>query len=139
MGTWGIRPFDNDDASDLFYELKEEGADHLAILREAVTNLDPEYVEADQGQRAVAAAALILFHAGGPDSHLSEYELPWASANPVPEAATLLAPALAALDRVLANGEQSELHALWAEQPGGLDDWGAVTRALHADLAAALR
>jgi hypothetical protein len=139
MGTWGIRPFDNDDASDLFYELKEEGADHLAILREAVTTLDPEYVEADQGQRAVAAAALIMFFAGGPAAHLSEYELPWASANPVPEAATLLAPALAALDRVLASGEQSELHALWAEQPHGLDDWSAVTGALRADLAAAQR
>ncbi len=138
MGTWGIRPFDNDDAGDLFYELKEEGADHLAILREAVTTLDLEYVEADQAQRAVAAAALILFHAGGPASHLSEYELPWASANPVPEAATLLAPALAALDRVLASGEQSELHALWAEQPGGLEDWGGVTSALRADLAAML-
>jgi hypothetical protein len=33
MGTWGIRPFDNDDAGDQFYELKEEGSDHLAILR----------------------------------------------------------------------------------------------------------
>ncbi|WP_285711528.1 DUF4259 domain-containing protein [Erythrobacter oryzae] len=137
MGTWGIRPFDNDDASDLFYELKEEGADHLAILRAAVTALDPDYVEADQGQRAVAAAALVLFHAGGPATHLSEYELPFASANPVPGAASLLAPALAALDRVLAGSEQSELHALWAEQPGGLEDWGAVTRALRADLAAA--
>lgn len=137
MGTWGIRPFDNDDAGDLFYELKEEGADHLAILREAVTTLDPDYVEADQGQRAVAAAALILFFAGGPGSHLSEYELPWASANPVPDAASLLAPALAALDRVIAGSEQSELHALWAEQPSGLEDWSGVTGALRADLAAA--
>lgn len=136
MGTWGIRPFDNDDASDLFYELKEKGADRLAILGQAVSALDPDYVEVDQGQRAVAAAALILFHAGGPATHLSEYELPFASANPMPEAASLLAPALAAVDRVLASGEQSELHALWDEQPGGLEDWGAVTRALRTDLAA---
>ena len=138
MGTWGIRPFDNDDASDLFYELKEDGADRLAILREAVGALDPDYIEVDQGQRAVAAAALILLHAGGPGSHLSEYELPWASANPLPEAVTLLAPALAAVGRVMASSEQSELHALWAEQPGGLEDWGAVTGALRADLAAAV-
>jgi hypothetical protein len=138
MGTWGIRPFDNDDAGDLFYELKEDGADHRAILHEAVTTLDPDYVEADQGQRAVAAAALILFHSGGPGSHLSEYELPFASANPVPDAASLLAPALEALDRVLAGSEQSELHALWAEQPGGLADWSAVTLALRGDIAAAL-
>jgi hypothetical protein len=138
MGTWGIRPFDNDDASDLFYELKEEGADRLAILRAAVTELDPDYVEADQGQRAVAAAALILLNAGGPGTHLSEYELPWASANPVSEAAALLAPALAALDRVVAGSEESELHALWAEQPGGLEDWSGVTGALRADLTAVL-
>jgi hypothetical protein len=138
MGTWGIRPFDNDAASDLFYEMKEEGADLRGILLQAVTTLDPEYIEVDEGQRAVAAAALILFHAGGPDSHLSEYELPWARANPVAEAAALLAPALAALDRVIASGEDSEIYALWAEQPGGLDDWMAVTGPLRADIAAAL-
>ena len=137
MGTWGIRPFDNDDASDLFYEMKEDGADLRAILSQAVTALDPDYVEADQGQRAVAAAAMILFHAGGPGSHLSEYELPWASANPVADAAPLVGPALAALDRVMAGSEQSELHALWAEQPGGLEDWMAIMTALHADLRAA--
>ncbi len=137
MGTWGIRPFDNDDASDLFYEMKEDGADLRAILSQAVTVLDPDYVEADQGQRAVAAAAMILFHAGGPGSHLSEYELPWASANPVADAAPLVGPALAALDRVMAGSEQSELHALWAEQPGGLEDWMAIMTALHADLRAA--
>ena len=50
----------------------------------------------------MAAAALALFHAGGPGTHLSEYELPFTSANPVPEAASLLAPALEALDRVQA-------------------------------------
>jgi hypothetical protein len=139
MGTWGIRPFDNDDASDLFYELKEEGADARAILHAAVTTLDPDYVEVDQGQRAVAAAAMILFQAEGDSSHLSEYELPWASANPIADAAALLGPALAAVERVMAGSEQSELHALWAEQPGGLEDWTTIMQELRVDLQSAAR
>lgn len=136
MGTWGIRPFENDDAGDLYYELTEEGADAVAILAEAVRGLDPDYIEVDQGQRAVAAAAMILCLSGGPDRHLSDYELPWAKAHPLPTAAALLPEALAAVGGVMASSEASEVHALWAEQPGGLADWMADMTLLRDDLAA---
>ncbi len=134
MGTWGLRPFDNDDASDLFYELKDNGADVRAILAGAIEELDPEYIEIDQGQRAVAAAALLVSFAGGPDRHLSEYELPWAKANPLPDAAQLVPEALAAIERVMADAEHSEIYALWQEQDGGLEDWLIEMNALRDDL-----
>jgi hypothetical protein len=136
MGTWGLKAFENDDASDLYYELIEDGADAHAILAAALQGLDPEYIEVDQGQRAVAAAAMIVCLSGGPDRHLSEYERPWASAHPLPSAAALAPEALAALHRIMASSEESEIHALWAEQEGGLQDWMTEMTLLRDDLAA---
>lgn len=136
MGTWGLKPFENDDAGDLYYEMIADGADAKAILAAALHDLDPDYIEIDQGQRAVGAAAMILFLAGGPDRHLSQYELPWAQAHPLPDAATLLPDARAAVARVMSSGDQSEIYALWAEQEGGLEDWLKEMTLLRDDLAA---
>jgi hypothetical protein len=44
-----------------------------------------------------------------------------------------------AVERVMAGSEQSELHALWAEQPSGLEDWIGIMRQLRDDLMTAVR
>ena len=54
----------------------------------------------------------------------------------MPASAALLPEALAAVERVKASSEASEVHGLWAEQPGGLADWMADMTQLRDDLAA---
>ncbi|MFJ5553031.1 DUF4259 domain-containing protein [Streptomyces sp. NPDC093225] len=109
MGTWDIGPFDNDTAADFGGTLDRAHPDRRACLvREALlcAASTTEYLDADIGAEAVAAAALVAAQCGGEpaDPH-------YGPAEPLPDLTALRTLAVRALDRVLA--EPSELLVLW--------------------------
>lgn len=58
MGTWGTKPFENDDALDLIEEFEESG--DITLLSSAIEKvLKSEYIEAPDASEAIAAAELI--------------------------------------------------------------------------------
>lgn len=62
MGTWGLEPFENDDAADLLDELHEDDEPTLTLaeLFEAVIDAPPDaYFDVDDGHRCVAACELV--------------------------------------------------------------------------------
>lgn len=64
MGTWGRGPFENDAAADFVVELKQSDAPELDVacaLDDVRTAPRGEYLDLDEGQRCVAACALVAF------------------------------------------------------------------------------
>jgi hypothetical protein len=140
MGTWGMDPFSNDAAADLLSALEDleddEPAAALEQLRLALigTAGNDAYLEVDDGQAAVAAAAILAAQRpGGPrlDPSLMPASLAAGGGFDVPDELARLA--LVALDRVV--GERSELRSLWKEG-GGLEEFLGTLAPLRAALAA---
>ena len=131
MGTWGIGPFDNDDAAGLSDDLEEgQAGGPVRVVRRLLTEAaGPGGLEADLGAEVVAAAALLasqLPPAGSAELEGSRGDFPAFPADLRPLA-------VRALDRVLA--EDSELAGLWAET-AELDDWRDGVLRLRAELVA---
>ncbi|MFK8849198.1 DUF4259 domain-containing protein [Streptomyces sp. Ac-502] len=135
MGTSGMGPFDNDGAEDLLDDLAAMPVERrLGAIRGVLSTAAAErgYLEAPEGQMAVAAAALTA-------AARSRSACPAAAAyapdltvpEPPPQLAVL---ALHALDRVLAP--ESELAELWDETDGG-QEWLAHLARLRAELTGA--
>ncbi len=134
MGAWGTGAFDNDGAGDFLAELRHADVNQretvIVQALQAATAAE-DYLEVDDGQAAIAAAAVTATartgrHVTDTDSGtgLATTDLPHAH----PE---LVALAVRALDRV--TGENSEWRELWEESD-------ALDEALHAlaDIRAAL-
>ncbi len=119
MGTWDVGPFDNDGASDWAWELEE--SDSIEVLKAA---LDPQasYVEAPEGEIAIAAAAVLTAFVGEsvgvPDEVAS-----WVNSHRHLDVRELKTDALSALDAVVS--EDSELTELW-EESGDSASWRAT-------------
>ncbi|MDQ1656974.1 MAG: hypothetical protein QOD41_2057 [Cryptosporangiaceae bacterium] len=118
MGAWGDGPFDNDDAADWAAELDAAApAERLDVIRAALAAAaSADYLDADDGQRAVAAAAVVAAQRpGGPplDTSYAPRILADGIVLDVPDELRDLA--AAALDR--AAGEDSELAELWDDGP----------------------
>jgi hypothetical protein len=122
VGTWGAGPFENDAAMDFIASLRDaDPADRVGILSSSLVLAleQSDYLDADDGAAAVAAAAVVAMTrsgSGGMDSgplvdllQIGSLELP----------ADLLPLARRALGRVVADN--SELRDLWGES-GSLDD-----------------
>lgn len=119
MGTWGAGPFDNDEASDWVYEL--EGADDLALVRDALEEAVEAhgYLDGRDGAIAVAAAEVVAAAAGRPNSSLPEEVQAWLdTVSPTPTANDLDL-ARRAIERLC--GDKSELVELWTQ--AGRDGW----------------
>ncbi|WP_127353784.1 DUF4259 domain-containing protein [Actinacidiphila soli] len=131
MGTWGISPFENDTAGDFAITLDEtapEGREVLvrAMLVRAVEARD--YLDSEDGQEAVAAAALVAAQCPGGEPITGcgpEQALPAFAAD-------LRLLAAQALDRVA--GAASELAELWNDTRDRLQ-WRQSTRRLRLVLA----
>lgn len=116
MGTWGIRAFDNDDAEDWLQDLLEN-PDVGSIEAAFVDVIDAEdYLEAPQGQVAIAAAEVVAALQGRPDANSAREEIADLAFQPQ---SALITKAQEALDRVLS--EPSELLELWQDS----DDYDA--------------
>ncbi|MFJ6899415.1 DUF4259 domain-containing protein [Streptomyces hokutonensis] len=130
MGTWDVGPFDNDTAADWCGDLDDTSPDARqdlvrdTLARAADTTDD---LNADIGDRAVAAAALVAAQCPGGEPAHPHY----GPKEPVPDLTGLRALALRALDRVLT--EPSELLELWAESDGA--PWHATVNGLRSTLA----
>ncbi len=127
MGTWGIGHFDNDTAADFSGSLDDAApGEREAILRAALESAARagDYLD-DEGVEAVAAAALVAAQCPGGAAVVSSY----APEEEIPAlAAELRALAVAALDRVVAEG--SEVAELWDETGEG-PAWRQGIRALR--------
>jgi len=131
MGAWGVAAFENDHACDYLLEATTDGLVSLEEAFGVVLEADG-YLEAPEGERAVAAAELLVALITGDTSQLPEGDLPdWAEATPTARLEALRAPALAALDRVTAP--ESELAELWAETESHTA-WHQEVEALRARL-----
>jgi hypothetical protein len=113
VGTWGTGPFDNDDAADLCGELAAaDPAERAEMLRVALGRAahNTGYLEIDDAQAAVAAAAVVAaWSAGHPVDGASELS----DLTPVAIPVDLVSSARQALDRVAGPG--SEWRSLWGE------------------------
>ncbi|MER7195444.1 DUF4259 domain-containing protein [Streptomyces flaveolus] len=132
MGAWEIGPFDNDMPADFANALDDAAPDQReplvrAALSRAVQGGD--YLEAPEGEEAVAAAALIGAQCPGGDPVTASY----GPEEPMPAFADdLRALAVDALDRVVA--QKSEIAELWDETASG-PEWRRGIRRLRAVLA----
>ncbi|MEU4119575.1 DUF4259 domain-containing protein [Kitasatospora sp. NPDC028055] len=128
MGTWGTGYFDNDTAADFAGGLDDAApGERAALVRAALERAarGSEYLDDDEGAEAVAAAALVAAQCPGGTAVTTAY----GPAEPIPGLpGDLRAPAVAALDRVVAEG--SELAELWGES-GSDRVWRRGIRALR--------
>lgn len=129
MGAWGAKAFENDAALDWLAELEDEG---IEALRDALTRVADaeakEYVDADDGSAAVAAATLVAAALGRADEkELSPDARAWLRENDGELGEDDMALALRAVRRVLAP--RSELRSLWGEA-GGESEWHVAMRGL---------
>ncbi|MEU8762337.1 DUF4259 domain-containing protein [Streptomyces sp. NPDC048659] len=113
MGTWDTGPFDNDTAADFADALDEAPlAEREPLVRAALRKVDVpvDLLCADDAQRAVAAAALVVAqHPAGPPACPGH-----GPSEPLPEfPAALRALAIDALDHVVADS--SELAESWVD------------------------
>ena len=127
MGSWGAKAFQNDAALDWVSELETGG---LAKLRDtlsavATTNLG-DFVDVDDGARAVAAAEIVAAAFGSREA-LTQPLRTWVDANQKSFVDQDQKLALTAIERVLAAN--SELRELWEED--SLDSpWHSTVRGL---------
>jgi hypothetical protein len=125
MGAWGTGIFENDGSGDFLAELDHTApADREVFLRESLlAAADAEdYLEVDEGQAAIAAAAvLVAARAGKP---VDDGARTIAAAD-LPAADTALAAlAVRALDRVI--GPDSEWRELWDDGDDAAEALAAV-------------
>ncbi|MFD6472121.1 DUF4259 domain-containing protein [Streptomyces anulatus] len=113
MGTWDIGPFDNDTAADFGDDLDEAAREERESIIRAVLKraADPaDRLDASDGERAVAAAALVVGQHPDGEPACSIY----GPSEPLPALPTdLRTLAVDALDHVVSD--PSELAELWAE------------------------
>ncbi|MEU9133883.1 DUF4259 domain-containing protein [Kitasatospora sp. NPDC048540] len=117
MGVWDINPYGNDTAAEFAASLDRAGAhERESIVREALERAAgcAEHLEEDDGERAVAAAALLVAQLPGGEPVNTVH----GPAGPLPVFPAGLRPlAIAALDRVTAG--RSELAERWSDQADG--------------------
>jgi hypothetical protein len=117
MGTWDIGPFDNDTAADFGGDLDEAALEERECMIRGVLKraADPaDHLDTSDGERAVAAAALVVAQHPDGEPACSIY----GPSEPMPEfPADLRRLAVDALDQVVS--ELSELAELWGEAADG--------------------
>jgi hypothetical protein len=129
MGAWGREPFENDGAHDWLFT-RNAAPDDLTACRAAFEGVvdNPAYLEVDEGQAVIAAAALMASGVDG-DRSKTPPELDWRG-DPPSSADRVLA--VQALNRVL-QAPTSEIAELWDEAPEGAL-WRVGVAALRARL-----
>ncbi|GLY86774.1 DUF4259 domain-containing protein [Actinoallomurus iriomotensis] len=122
MGAWGCGPFDNDTAGDFLAEL-ERTDDTPGRLHKVLSQVvdAPERVDAVDGDRAAAAAALVAIHYAGLDVDPELADDLAALVFDCPE--DLAALAGRAFARLL-DPTDNEWHDLWVRS-NGLDEMAA--------------
>jgi hypothetical protein len=117
VGAWGTGTFDNDDAADWAYELRESAGLAPARAALAATMDSDGWLEIPEGARAVAAASVVAASFDGDLRGLPDEVAEWLEYHP--DAGTLADARLAidALERVASL--DSELREVWLEAANG--------------------
>lgn len=122
MGAWGAQPFENDFALDFTAELFHGEAGDLSLLGEVFNDIFQAkaegYIEADQSNAAIAAAAILVYLKQGNPQELVKIQAnseAWFKAATSENYQSLIPAALKALDTITANRDASEAYELWAE------------------------
>ncbi len=118
MGAWGIKTFENDDASDWIYDL-EKTAD-LSLIESTLRLSRDDYLQSPDACNILAAAEVVLALRGKARPGFPEDAASWVSGNSSLDAAPLNDLAISAVEKVLS--EESELNELWQETED-FDDW----------------
>ena len=117
MGTWGMKAFESDDAMDWVSALEESGDD--SAVREALTTAADapadEYLEAPDGQVALAAAEVVAAATGQPGD-LPDEVVGWVATH-ASSVVGHVELARRAIERVMA-ATNSELRDLWSTEEG---------------------
>ena len=125
MGSWGILPFENDDALDWVWEL--EDAEDFSVLEDALEQVasatDEEYVEAAEAEEALAAAEVVAALLGKRLGNLPEAVSIFLERHrdKKPDV-KLVSMAIKAVQRVRSS---SELKELW-EESDDAEKWEAA-------------
>ena len=132
MGAWDTSSFGNDTANDWAYGLDD--CTDLSLIESAlyqVTNAGDEYIEASDGEEAIAAAEVLAWLRGNraPVNAYTEKIAIWVDAHPIVPPSTLVELAITVLDRL--QREPSELIELWA----GYSEWQTAMADLRVRLA----
>jgi hypothetical protein len=124
MGAWGYGPFENDGAGDLLAAIRH-GDFSFQSVEWAFE--DPDYLEVDGGQIAIALAALVrVTHGEVPaPTEIGAAQLESFTAQLDPQR---LAWIQAQLDRSLSDSESSEVRELW-EETDDFSNWLQSSRA----------
>jgi len=129
VGAWGAQPFENDFALDFTAELFHGEAGNLSLLAEVFDDIfqakAEDYIEADQSNAAIAAAAILVYLKQGNPQDLVKIQPnseAWFKAAASENYQTLIPAALKALDTITANRDDSEAYELWAATEY-LDEW----------------
>ena len=114
MNLWGTGPFDNDSGKAFIDEVLQDGDYALAEPFDVVLDADMDFIEAEEGQRVMAAAEILNAVLTGDTSRLVDAELRgWVQGADASALASLKTSARNALARVM--GEQSDLPGLWED------------------------
>lgn len=129
MGTWNTEHFDNDTAMDWIYDFSL--APYESTLETAFTQVlnSADFIDADDGAIALAAAEVIAAAKGRVGSSWPE-DIAIPTDLRIP--AALVAQALQAIDAV-AGSDTSELKELWAES-AEFEAWQAAVDDLKSRL-----
>ncbi|RJF71218.1 DUF4259 domain-containing protein [Deinococcus cavernae] len=114
MNAWNFGSFDNDSARDFTVEVVQDGGVALREAFEVVLDPDMDYVEVEEGARALAAAEILAAVLTGDTQHLTDAGLRhWVQNADKTSLSDLRALAAEALNRVLAP--DSELPEQWED------------------------
>lgn len=135
MGTWGVKTFDNDVASDWALDL--EDSRDLSVVQaalKAVLSCGNDYLDGDVACEGLAACEVIARLQGrwGPRDAYTRAIDEWVQLHPQAPPAALLREALLVVDRVLRA--PSELLDVWRDSPD-LGAWQRSVSELRARLA----
>ncbi len=132
MNLWGTGPLDNDAAKDFVNEALHDGDYALAEAFDVVLDPDMDFIEAEEGFRAVAAAEILVAALTQDTSRLTDAGLRvWVQNADANALAALKTSARNALKRV--PSDQSELPDLWEDEED-LQAWQAEIERLRGQL-----
>lgn len=132
MHTWGAGSFENEAATAFGREVVEDGVYALQEAFAVALDPDMQYLELEDGQRAVCAAEILRAVLSGHAASLPEAELrAWAEAQAPAELTPLRDLAREALERVV--GPDSELPDYFEASPHAAD-WRRHLQELRAGI-----
>jgi hypothetical protein len=135
MGTWSIKPFENDTALDWLQTLAESNDD--TALKAPLEKIlqKREKTDADDCQEAIAAAAVIYAACHDPIRRLPEEAKRWVTNHGYIATETVIRSAISSLKIIMNN---SELRDLWKDSDSFLK-WEKETEKLMDGLSGALQ